>query len=383
MSHPARREYLNAILERYRSSNRSEKARILDEFCLVCGYTRKYAIRLLGRGHAPFPSRRGRPSLYAPHEVMPWLYRLWLRMGKMNSKRMKEAMPEWLESFPGAGLTPFLKEKLLKMSAATIERLLKRARLKVRGITSTRPSKRFLSKIPLQPKDWNVVRPGTVQADTVAHTHTTLDGTFAYTLTVTDIHTGWTENRAIFGKATSAMMIAIADIERDLPFKLETFKSDSGSEFMNQRMYQYFRERNNAVHFVRSRPYRKNDNCYVEQKNFTHVREIFGYVKIEDPKMIEWMNRIYEDLWNPLANLFMPSTKLLRKSRIGSRIKKEYDRPQTPYDRILACESVSELEKQRLKVRKARLNPWELSERLEQELKAFQQSVRNYWNKAA
>lgn len=383
MSHPARREYLKAIMDRYRSCNRSEKTRILDEFCLVCGYTRKYAIRLLRRGHAPFPARRGRPPQYPPHEVMPWLYRLWLRMGKINSKRMKEALPEWLDLFPGEGLTPELKQKLLRMSAATIERLIKRARLKVRGITSTRPSKRFLSKIPLQPKDWNVVKPGTVQADTVAHTHTTLEGNFAYTLTVTDIHTGWTENRAIFGKATSAMMGAIAEVERSLPFRLETFKSDSGSEFMNQRMYQYFRERNDAVKFVRSRPYRKNDNCYVEQKNFTHVREIFGYVKIEDPKMVAWMNHIYQDLWNPLANFFMPSTKLLRKTRIASRIKKEYDRPQTPCERILSCEGVTELEKQRLRDRKARLNPWDLSEKLEQELKAFQQAVRNYWSKAA
>jgi hypothetical protein len=200
---------------------------------------------------------------------------------------------------------------------------------------------------------------------------------------VTDIHTAWTENRAVFGKATSAMIIAIADIERALPFRLETFKSDSGSEFMNHRMYQYFKERKQAVNFVRSRPYRKNDNCYVEQKNFTHVREIFGYVKIEDPAMIEWMNRIYQELWNPLANFFMPSTKLLRKTRIGSRIKKEYDRPQTPCDRVLACESVSELEKQRLRQRKAMLNPWDLSERLEEELRAFQQAIRNYWSKAA
>ncbi len=383
MSHPASREYLKAILERYRSSSRAEKTRILNEFCSVCGFTRKYAIRLLKRGHAVFPARRGRPAKYPPHEVMPWLYRLWLRMGKMNSKRMKEALPEWLSTFPGEGLTAELRAALLAMSSATIERLLKRARLKVRGLSSTRPSKRFLSKIPLQPKDWNVVRPGTVQADTVAHTHTTLEGSFAYSLTVTDIHTAWTENRAVFGKATSAMIIAIADIERALPFRLETFKSDSGSEFMNHRMYQYFKERKQAVNFVRSRPYRKNDNCYVEQKNFTHVREIFGYVKIEDPAMIEWMNRIYQELWNPLANFFMPSTKLLRKTRIGSRIKKEYDRPQTPCDRVLACESVSELEKQRLRQRKAMLNPWDLSERLEEELRAFQQAIRNYWSKAA
>jgi hypothetical protein len=383
MSHPARLEYLKAILERYRNAARAEKGRILDEYCLVCGFTRKYAIRLLSRGLLPAAQARGRPPKYPRHVLIPLVYELWLRMGKINSKRIREALPEWLPFWEDPRLTPQIKAWLLAMSAATLDRLLSAARSRTRGMSSTRPNKRFLKSIPLQPKDWNVTEPGFIQADTVAHTHTTLEGVFANTLTVTDIHTGWTENRSVWGKSQERIVEGMHDIEEALPFALKSFKSDSGSEFLNGKLFSYLTKREVPVLMVRSRPYRKNDNCYVEQKNFTHVRELFGYVKIDRFEMIEWMNRIYRELWNPLNNFFLPSMKLLRKERIGSRIKKHFDSPKTPYQRVMESPTVPEDQKQALREAKDSLNPFALSEQLERELKLFLRANRSYENRAA
>lgn len=179
------------------------------------------------------------------------------------------------------------------------------------------------------------------------------------------------------------MIEALKGIEESLPFPMMTFKSDSGSEFMNWAMVGYLQTRASPVKVVRSRPYRKNDNCYVEQKNFTHVRELFGYERIDRPELVEWMNRIYTELWNPLHNFFYPSQKLLRKTRIGSRIKKEYDSPATPFARVLACEHTSEHQKQELRRRKSALNPVDLSDQLEKEIKLFQGRLRSLQRYAA
>jgi hypothetical protein len=252
-----------------------------------------------------------------------------------------------------------------------------------RGITGTRPSKHFLKSIPIQPKDWNVTKPGTVQSDTVAHTHTSMEGDFANTVTSTDIHSSWTENRAVWTKSQRNMIAALSDIEDSFPFDLETAKSDSGTEFMNAPVVAYYQNRQRPVAVVRGRPYRKNDNCYVEQKNFTHVRELFGYEKIDRPELVDWMNRIYRELWNPLHNFFLPSQKLLRKTRIGSQIKKEYDEPKTPCERVLDSEGISEEARSALHARLAALNPVELSDRLEEELKAFRATLRSIQKWAA
>lgn len=383
MSHQARREYLKAVRERYHMSSRTRKGLILDEFCLVFGCTRKYAIRLLGRGLHDIEPRRGRPCVYPRVALLPLVYELWLAMGRINSKRMKEALPEWLHYWQDFRLTPEIREWLLRLSASTIERLLSYSRSRVKGLSATKRAKRFMMQIPLQPKDWNVTKPGTVQADTVAHTHTTLEGDFANTLTVTDIHTGWTENRAMWTKSATRTRDALRDVEQTLPFKLETFKSDNGTEFMNNLVYRYFVGRSEPVNVVRSRPYKKNDNCYVEQKNFTHVRELFGYIKIERPEQVQWMNRIYKELWNPLTNFFLPSTKLLTKLRIGAKIQKKFDRPRTPYDRVLETQDLPEHFRQYLTEWKQRLNPFDLSERLERELKLFEKENRSYLSKAA
>lgn len=376
MNRQVKREYLIRVRERYRKSARREKTKTLDEMALVLGCTRKWAIKLLASEIPPPQAGKGRPRRYPAEILIPILYELWTRMNRVHAKRLKAALPLWIDYFHDPRITPEVKDWLLSMSPATMDRLLQHGRRK-RGICGTRPSKRFLKSIPIQPKDWNVDRPGTVQSDTVAHTTSSLEGDFANTVTSTDIHTSWTENRAIWNKSHKNMIQAISDIEDSLPFAIETAKSDSGSEFMNWAVVAYYQKRPKPVQVVRGRPYRKNDNCYVEQKNFTHVRELFGYEKIDRPELVEWMNRIYRDLWNPLHNFFLPSQKLLRKSRIGSQIKKEYDQPKTPCERVLESKGVTEEQKESLRTRLKALNPVELSAKLEEELKAFQATLRS------
>lgn len=383
MSHQLKREYLGAIRERYRNSGRGKKSMILDEFCQVCGYARKYAIAILNGHIEPCDVRpRGRQVKYGA-EVIFHLARLWRAMGMPGSTKLKAAIPEWIsfDEHPATHEDPRLREKLCQVSRAQMDRILKPYRLRPSsGLSTTRPGPgQIKNQIPIQAKDWNVSEPGQqMQADTVAHCGESLSGTFVNSLTVTDLHTAWTENRALWGKSSGQVIEAMRDIERRLPFKLRGFKSDSGSEFINYELLAYFRE-NRAdvpVHVTRSRPYKKDDNCYVEQKNFTHVRELFGYERFEDRELVTLMNEIYTECWNPLQNFFMPTQKLLRKTRLGSRIKKEYEPALTPFARVMTSTSLTPAQKDSLQLQKQTLNPFQLQKELQLRLEAFEEKLR-------
>lgn len=381
MSQELKREYLKAIRERYQKSPRVRKSVILEEFVTVCGYSRKYAIRILNGDVDPLEKQpRGRVVKYSG-EVVYHLVRLWNAMGRPCSIRFKAALPEWIEFDPD----PILRENVhlrglvLGVSRAHLDRLLRSYRTaSERGIGATRPGlKSFRNRIPIEPKDWNVKGPGHVQSDTVAHCGSSLEGGFANTLTVTDIHTTWTETRGIWGKGAIRVIEAMREIEKALPFGITNFKSDSGSEFMNFELQNYFTSREKGpVRMTRSRPYKKDDNCYVEQKNFTHVREIFGYERIAQSDLVPLMNEIYAEYWCPLQNYFIPSMKILRKTRIGARIKKEYDQPRTPFQRLMECPEIAEERKEEIRKIRAGLNPFKLQEGLDRKLKAFQELLR-------
>lgn len=385
MSHQLKKEYLIAIRERYKNSNRSKKSLILDEFCSVCNYARKYAIAILNGRIEPGATRaRGRHVKYTP-EVIFHLARLWREMGMPGSTKLKAAMPEWIEYDDHHRIREDLdlKQKLLEVSRPQLDRILRSYRLPGKGMTSTRPCNRMMkSKIPIQAKDWNITKPGQqMQGDTVAHCGDTLLGSFANSLTVTDIYSAWTENRALWCKTSGAVVSAIRDIENNLPFELQGFKSDSGSEFINHKLIEYFKENrlDKPINMTRSRPYKKDDNCYVEQKNFTHVRELFGYARLDNPEMVALMNEIYTEYWCPLQNFFMPTQKLLRKTRIGARIKKEYEAARTPYQRLMESEDLSNDKKAALKEKKAQLNPFILRKGLQLKIKEFEEMLRQ-WN---
>jgi hypothetical protein len=283
---------------------------------------------------------------------------------------MLAALPYWLPFYVCPEDTRSL---LLEVSSSKIDRVLKPYKEgKIKAFSSTRPAETYIkNKIPIKLLDDEITEPGFIEADTVAHCGNSLAGEFANSLTMTDLNSGWTENRATWTKERKAVRKAIAEVERSLPFKIKGFASDSGNEFFNHDLFDYFNDRPDKVEHVRRRPYKKNDNAHVEQKNWTHVRELFGYDRFDHLDLVEQMNEIYRDYWNPLKNFFTPVMKLKEKTRVGGRLVKRHDEPKTPYHRLMESEHLSKQEKIVLSSRFERLNPFELKEELETRLRWF------------
>jgi hypothetical protein len=283
-----------------------------------------------------------------------------------------------------SGVSDELANELLAMSPASIDRLLKPLRA-ARGACMTKAPKSswYKTVVPVQPHDWNITAPGYAQADTVSHCGENGSGEFTSTLTVTDIDSHWTEMRATLSKQHRGIIRALRDIEKYLPFALNTLKFDSGSEFMNYEVVGFCQSygpsygREKPIEVLRSRPYRKNDNCYVEQKNLTHVRQFVGYDRIEGRTATEILDDLYKNAWCPFLNFFMPTFKLIRKERVGSRIKKTYETPRTPYERLMASGALSQEQKANLQFQYERLDPFELKARIEEKLKLLFEAIRN------
>ena len=214
-----------------------------------------------------------------------------------------------------------------------------------------------------------------MEADTVAHCGNSLQGDFIWSLTMTDIHTGWTENRAVWNKGAIGVKKQVISIENTVPFKLLGFDCDNGSEFLNHHLFRYFKENGKNTQFTRSRPYKKNDNAHVEQKNWTQVRHLFGYDRLDIETLVEPMNDLYSNEWSLYNNFFRPSQKLIEKTKINSKYKKKYDKPKTPYERVLESEYVSIEKKEKLKNIYKELNPFELKNKIEYKLKEIFKDV--------
>lgn len=379
MSYQAIKEYLIAILPRYQEADKKGKSRILDEARLVTQLSRKHLIRQLNETKEILAQKKpsGRKPIYDRDLLLPHIQFLWSQMERISGKRMKAAYPDWLPHYEADDFTTGVRLQLERMSPATLERMLRTIRSSQavsKGLSSTCPARYMKNKIPLNTFDAKIDRPGYMQADTVAHCGTSLEGQFINTITLTDIDSTWTENRAIFSKKAMEVKSQFVDLEASLPFDLLAVNTDSGSEFLNRPVLKFMRPPEagmRQITFTRSRPYQKNDNCYVEQKNFTHVRELFGYERIEDPELVALMNEIYKQYWNPLQNFFLPAFKLKEKVRVGARIVKKFDRPQTPYDRLMKSPHLSEERKAALKKMKLGLNPFELKAELESKLRVF------------
>ena len=368
-----RQAYLKAIRTRYRRARKKVKVTILDEFCAVCGYHRKYAIRLLNQRGKPRRKRRaGRKPVYASAELLTALKRIWFASDQMCSKKLKAAIPLWLPFYETVykTLTPETQDKLSSISAATIDRVLKTVRVAHgrKGLSGTKPGSLLKNQIPIRTHFWDVSQPGFMEADTVAHCGNSLAGDFVWSLTMTDILTTWTENRATWNKGAHGVLVQIQDIELRLPFALQGFDCDNGSEFLNYHLVRYFTDHPSVTSFTRSRPYRKNDNAHVEQKNWSHVRQLFGYDRFEDPNLVDLMNDLYVNEWSLYQNHFCPNMKLQEKKRINSKYYKKYDPPRTPYDRVLASNHITDAAKERLKTVHKSLNPFILKRKIEKKL---------------
>lgn len=276
--------YLANLSKRYRTSNKQEKGRILNELCEMSGFHKKHAIRLLNAAKKKKKPRLniGRPNLYPEKLYLEPLKRIWLLSDQPCGKRLKMALPLWLPHYGGAyeTLEPSIYEGLLSMSSATIDRLLASSRIKCRrSICGTKPGSILKKHIPIKTDQWDAEKPGFLEADTVAHCGISLTGSFVWSLTMTDINSGWTEMRATWNKGAIGVVQQIHDIEACLPFLILGFDCDNGSEFLNWHLMHYFsnEQGNHRVQFTRSRPYHSDDNAHVEQKNWTHVRQLFGY----------------------------------------------------------------------------------------------------------
>ncbi len=342
MGKQERQAYLEAIRARYRRSKRAGKTVILNEFCEVCGYHRKYALRLLG---APFRQRKkpaskpGPASRYDTPELVEALRTIWLTSDQLCSKRLKAALPLWLPHY-ATSFRP-LSEDTLRMldsiSAATIDRLLKpiRAQAGKKGLSGTKPGTLLKKHIPIQAGVWDVTQPGFIEADTVAHCGDSLAGDFVWSLTMTDICTGWTECRATWNKGADGVMTQIKAIQQALPFHIKGFDCDNGSEFLNWHLLRYFQTHEQPIKFTRSRPYHSNDNAHVEQKNWSCVRQLFGYDRMGEVRMVKLMNDLYANEFSLFTNFFCPTLKLASKAREGSKWVRKHSKPITPAQRLL------------------------------------------------
>ena len=372
MPKPLSKAYLETLRERYKNAPKGLKTRILSEFCANSGYSRKHASRILGGRVDPRRNRPGPKIKYGP-EVVEHLRILWLEMGQICSKKLKQALPLWLKYYGDA--SEDVRKKLLSMSASTIDQKLNPYRgPKKKGLSTTRGIKSMMSRIPLKLLDGEIKEPGYVEADTVAHCGDSIEGQYVHTVTVTDLSCGWTENGAVWTKEASLVLKQIQKIEARLPFKLKGFAADNGSEFMNFELSDYFFKRHEPVDFVRRRPYKKNDNAHVEQKNFTHVRELLGYERYDEFELVALINEIYL-FWNQLQNYFIPAMKLISKERVGSRVVKKYDLPKTPCQRLLDSELVEAKDKKQLRHNMQYKNPFHLKREVNLRLKILSQKI--------
>ena len=368
----ARQELVRAVSSRYRAASKAEKRRILDEFTAVTGYHRKHAIRLLNVTAALLASRPAPRMRVYDSAVREALIVLWEASDRVCGKRLKPLVPVLLDSLERHGhlrLDSVVRAKLTAVSAATMDRLLaaphgasdrKRSKGAAPAIRKNIPVRTFA--------DWKEPVPGFMEADLVAHGGENVAGSFAHTLVLTDIASGWTECVPLAVREGSLVVEALARLRTTMPFPLLGFDTDNGSEFINESVLNYCAEL--GIEFTRSRPYRKNDQAWVEQKNGSVVRRLVGYRRLEGIAATEALSRLYAAS-RLFVNFFQPSFKLAEKKRIGARVSKRYYAPETPFARLLCAGAIPESMKDRLRVVAKRLDPL----RLLDEIRSVQQEL--------
>ena len=370
MTAMGRREYLRAIYDRYRRGSAEVKGKILDEFCRVCDYHRKHAIRLL---HGPRPEahprrRRTRGPSYG-QAVIRVLAQVWEAAGYPWSVRLKAMLPLWLPWLrKRSPLSAELERQLLAISARQIDRRLQsRKRILRRRIYGrTKPGTLLKHHIPIKTDHWDVSQPGFTEIDLVSHSGDCALGEFAHSFNLTDIHTTWTETRAVLGKGETGIVAALEEMRQRLPFTLLGIDSDNGSEFLNHHLVRYCRTQ--QIQFTRGRPYKKDDNAHIEQKNWTHVRKLIGWDRYDSAAAVGLLNDLYRHELSQMMNLFQPSVKLRRKQRVGSKLKRVYDAAQTPLDRLRAGKEFDRATLKQLLRLRATTDPFELSKTIEKKL---------------
>ena len=373
MSQRAKMELVTNWRPKYQRVGRRYKSKILNEFCYLTGHDRKHAIKLMRcktgiRRNAP-----GRKKIYGEEVVKP-LHDIWVLAEYPCSKLLAAMLPEWLGYYEDqtAPCRNDVRQKILNISSSQIDRLLKPCRVKRpkwqrRGC---KPGSLLRQQIPIRTGPWDAqTKPGYMEIDTVAHCGGAMAGSFIWSLTATDIRTGWTCLRAVWNCGQHGVTERIREIEQVLPFPWLGADCDNGHEFINYYLKAYFHNRRQPIDFTRSRAYRKNDNAHVEQKNWTHVRQLLGYERLPYMELVPLINGLYINAWEPFHNFFRPNMKLISKTRIGSRYQKKYDEPKTPYQRLLNSGCLTKDQTEKLQKIKTTLNPITLKKEIEKKLK--------------
>jgi len=363
VSMQSRKEIITRHKKKYEKAHKKEKSEILDNVCSTIGLSRGHVARMLrqkSHDKKQPTKRRGRKPQYTENVVIQLLEKLWVQMDCICGKRLRAGLSDMVDALVRHGelnAPEWVIKKLLSMSAATIDRLLApiRQKMQIRGRNTTKPGSLRKKDIPIRVgNQWEENKPGYIEMDLVAHCGETASGDYINTLDMTDIYSGWTETIAVQNKAQVHVFSAIKAIRARLPFTLRGLDSDNGSEFINDQLYRYCLKEN--LVFTRSRPYNKNDNCHVEQKNYTVIRKQIGYARYEGVTTVKIFNKYYE-LLRLYGNFFLPSVKLIKKERNGARVYKKYDAPLTPFERLMQCEDVTDEQKNVLLAQIKMLNP--------------------------
>jgi hypothetical protein len=378
MSPTSKADHLKCVRWQYKNAmDKQTRGAILDSFCALRHFERKYAIKLL-RGQRCAPRSKGKvrkhggsARRYGPGEIAV-LKALWMQSEQPCGKRLKALVPLWVPSWERhhGELSAESRELLLALSASHMDRLLEP--FKVSG-GARRPdaAHQIRSQIPLRTGPWETSGPGWIEGDTVAHCGGSMGGCFVWSVVLTDIWSGWTEVRVTWNRGDRVTHQRLEQIEHALPFPVLGFDSDNGGEFINGTVLRYYRQRERPVEVTRSRPYRKNDNAHIEQKNLTHVRQFIGYERLGDIALVEPLNALMAkwSLWN---NLFSPTMKLLKKERIGTRLKKVHEKEaRTPCQRLLESPVLDSGAKELLRTKLADHDPMDMKAGLEEDLKSF------------
>lgn len=356
---------IRLLKDSYRRAGKKQKGIILEDLCKRLSVSRKHAIRLMSpleTGRPRKPGRRGRPSKYQDPEFKTALRLVWKTTRYMCSRALVEAIPDWLPAMAEEGITflPDIRARLLSISHSTADRILKPYKVK-KGKSFTRNTG-FRDEIQIQENIWNIKTPGFMESDTVAHCGASMHGEFVNSLTMVDIATIWTETLAVFGRGSRPTLEALKQIEESLPFEILGYDADNGGEVLNKHIVSYFGQERIAqgrkpVQVTRSRAYKKNDNAHVEQRNDSIARRYLGYERLEYDQLLPLINFYYSEVVCPLQNHFFPTFKLKNKVRVKSRTRRIYDKPITPYQRLIESEHLTTERKDALKIWHQQLNP--------------------------
>ena len=361
----SRNEYLKVLRERYlKVRTRKEKSLILDEYCSNTGQARKYVIKKIQPGVDLRPRQRKKRQETYDGEVKTALARVWEIFDYPCGQRLKPVLQTEVERLRRLGELKISNDVALKLrgiSSATIDRKLAHQRevsYLLRSKGGPKPGSILKQKIPIRLTEWDTSKVGYVEMDLVIHCGSSTLGEYINTLSTTEVSSGWWEGEAIMGKSQEYTFQALKRIRKRIPFECKGLDSDNGGEFINDILYKYCRRE--KIEFTRSRPGRKNDNAYIEQKNWTHVRKVLGYLRYDSPKELMIINDLYQHELRLYKNFFQPVMKLASKERIGGRVKRKYDTPKTPYQRLVDSGQVPEEAKRQLEAVYLSLNPAEL-----------------------